>query len=403
VRITAQLIRAADGTHVWADSYDRQLTDVFAVQEDIATAIAGALRMPLGLKSGERLVSNRGIDAGSYEKYLRAKALIRDRIGDNGPQSIRQAVDLLQDVTAHNPNYAPAWARLAYAYDYMPNAATNPLYSAGSTEGNRAETAAVLAKSEAAVERAIALDPELSQAYLALALSQSGRGRYIAAEDQYLKALALDPYDPDALSSYTYMLLAVGHLKQARPTREKLQLIEPLVPNFMAGTAPALWLTGDTDAALALLGGFSNLPSAQRLVAQIYASQGRYADAADALHLTATGTSFLAKQDQAAARLLRLAGTGAAARDLPALGAMSFAYHYVGADDRMLEFHEQNAERGFSLGGSTLLLWEPAYASVRKTERFKKLAKKQGLVDYWKARGWPDLCHPVGADDFACE
>jgi adenylate cyclase len=73
LRITAQLIKSDDGVHVWTESYDRELTGVFAIQEDIATAIAGALRMPLGLAPGERLVSNRAIDPESYQSYLRAK------------------------------------------------------------------------------------------------------------------------------------------------------------------------------------------------------------------------------------------------------------------------------------------------------------------------------------------
>src|SRR6185295_11872896 len=75
VRITVQLIKADDGTHIWADDYDRQLTDIFAIQEDIARAITASLRMPLGLKPGENLVNNRTIDAESYQQYLRAKAL----------------------------------------------------------------------------------------------------------------------------------------------------------------------------------------------------------------------------------------------------------------------------------------------------------------------------------------
>ena len=84
VRITAQLIKADDGTHIWTENYDRELTDVFAIQEDIATAIAGALRMPLGLAPGERLVSNRTIDPESYQQYLRAKPLVRAQKGGPG-------------------------------------------------------------------------------------------------------------------------------------------------------------------------------------------------------------------------------------------------------------------------------------------------------------------------------
>ena len=84
VRITAQLIKADDGTHIWAEDYDRELTDIFAIQEDIARAITASLRMPLGLKPGENLVNNRNIDPDLYDQLLRARGLIvsRTAVGD---------------------------------------------------------------------------------------------------------------------------------------------------------------------------------------------------------------------------------------------------------------------------------------------------------------------------------
>jgi hypothetical protein len=74
-------------------------------------------------------------------------------------------------------------------------------------------------------------------------------------------------------------------------------------------------------------------------------------------------------------------------------------YAYVGAVERILDGPERavEAESGFAAS-----IWLPEFAPSRKTERFKAVVRKADLVDYWKARGWPDLCHPVGADDFAC-
>jgi adenylate cyclase len=116
LRITAQLIKADDGTHIWAEDYDRDLTDIFAVQEDIARAITASLRMPLGLKPGENLVNNRKIDPIPYTNYLRARALLEGR---EGAEAFSKAASLLQDVIARNPDYAPAWADLAHAYYYI--------------------------------------------------------------------------------------------------------------------------------------------------------------------------------------------------------------------------------------------------------------------------------------------
>ena len=79
VRITAQLVRADNGLQLWSESYDRELKDIFATQEDIAQAIAGALRVPLGLQQGDTLVRNRTDDLESYQQYLHARALVRAR------------------------------------------------------------------------------------------------------------------------------------------------------------------------------------------------------------------------------------------------------------------------------------------------------------------------------------
>jgi hypothetical protein len=109
LRIAAQLVKVDDGTNIWANSYDRQLTDVFAVQEDIAHAIATSLRMPLGLKPGENLVNNRNIDSAGYQQYLRAKNLVLAR----GSAQVAETTTILGQLVRRSPNYAPAWAQLS--------------------------------------------------------------------------------------------------------------------------------------------------------------------------------------------------------------------------------------------------------------------------------------------------
>src|SRR5262245_49997656 len=113
LRITAQLVRAENGAQLWSETYERQFTDIFEIQEDIARAIAGALRVPLGLAQGETLVSNRTTDLDSYQQYLRARALVRARAVDEG-------IAFLESVVARDANYAPAWALLSQAYGLAP-------------------------------------------------------------------------------------------------------------------------------------------------------------------------------------------------------------------------------------------------------------------------------------------
>jgi hypothetical protein len=138
-------------------------------------------------------------------------------------------------------------------------------------------------------------------------------------------------------------------------------------------------------------------------LAQAYAVTGRYSEAADTLLAIPENQNRVARRSvEDAARLLRTAPPKVSAPDrLPAfIDELSFIYTYVGAPDRVLEGPERSAALGFL--GAVRQLWAPQNALVRKTDRFKALMRKNGLVEYWRAKGWPDLCHPVGADDFAC-
>ena len=111
VRITAQLVRADNGLNLWSENYDRDLTDIFAIQEEIAKAIAVSLRVPLGLQQGETLVRSRTKDEASYEDYLRAKALVRSREANSGTGLPRPASCWNRSSPAI-PILRPAWALL---------------------------------------------------------------------------------------------------------------------------------------------------------------------------------------------------------------------------------------------------------------------------------------------------
>jgi TolB-like protein/Flp pilus assembly protein TadD len=396
VRITAQLVRADNGVGVWTESYDRELTDVFAIQEDIAEAIAGALRVPLGLTEGQRLVSNRSIDPDSYQQYLRAKALMRVP----GLTEREQAAALLEQVVMQHSDYAPAWAALGLAYASTPN--FHPAWVEGKVEEARRVVASALSKGEAAIQRSIQLDANNADGYGALAYLHEVRGELLMAEDSYLKALAFDPNDPDFLNLYAQLLAKVGRLKESLATRERLQTLEPFVPNFNNNTAGILWLNGQTDGAIAMLR--AGPPGIRAFdLARIYASAGRYVEAADALlELPAGGDAPGAPEE--AVRLLRM-GPNAASSALSSLrlGRLGLVHVYLGDPVRVLEFYEDAAEAGYFSSSAPSRVWHTTYAPARKTERFKALVRRMGLVDYWRARGWPDLCRPVGADDFECE
>jgi hypothetical protein len=129
---------------------------------------------------------------------------------------------------------------------------------------------------------------------------------------------------------------------------------------------------------------------------------GRSDKAADTLLLIGRGGNQDRKAIEEAARLIRSAPTKVS--DPSALLGWhfyaDFAYGYIGAPERLLDYPERAMQAGQLL---TAAWFARNYAPARQTERFKTLVREAGLVDYWKTRGWPDLCRPVGADDFACE
>ena len=404
VRITAQLIAADSGVHMWAENYDRELTDVFAIQEEIATAIASALRVPLGLKAGQNLVSNRTTDTDSYQDYLRARTLVRVR----GLPSRMAAAGLLERAVARDPNYAPAWGMLGQAYAAIafpqdPAASLNR-----STDEIRRVTAESLQKAEAAAQKAIRLDPNHIDGYTALALARNYRGQFVQAEDLYKQALSIDPGNPEALNQYSLMLVLVGRLKDALAMRLRLKELEPFVGPFNAITASVLALNGRNDEAMAIFK--RGLPRTAAIVAELYASMGRYSEAADTLRGIPSGAvlpgavSVPPGAVEEAIRLLRNAPAQTPSPQIILKGTpFAFVYVYAGTPDRVLEKFEPTAENGLLGDPQPGLLWGALYAPVRKTERFKAFVRKIGLVDYWKARGWPEFCHPVGADDFTCD
>ncbi len=393
VRITAQLIKTDDGTHIWSENYDRELTDVFAIQEDIATAIAGALRMPLGLAAGERLISNRTADPETYQQFLRAKAVWR-------AQRANAAISVLEPFVARNPDYAPAWGLLALAYSFFPQLElvmwrrpieTRPLIQAR------------LDKAEMAARKAILLDPRQVSGYTALAAVEAERKNWVAADDLVHKALALDPNDPESLVFYGVMLNGAGRLKESLRVAEQVSALEPLVPLFKIHSAIVLLLNGQNDAVISILEGTHLTDD---ILARAYAATGRFAEAADvilAISKDRYGDSGQSIDD--AVRLLRRAPAKVGASEtLPLLPAeLSFVYAHIGAPNRVLEEPERALEAGMANPIMLKFLWDPLNAPVLKTERFKGFVRKNGMVDYWRARGWPDRCRPIGADDFVCD
>jgi len=393
VRMNIRLVQASDGAALWSKEYDAERTATFDLEEDIAQKIAAALKMPAN--PGAALVRSRTADFETYLDFLRAKVAARER----GGKALADAAVFLERVVMRDPDFAPASALLAYDYALTPLFA--PSLRGGMPEEERKVVERTIPRSDALARRATQLDPQSADAFVALGYADLVQRKMLAAEDAFRQALAFNPNQADGLHGLSQFLAAMGRIKESLAMRDHLQAIEQSIINYTADTAEIIWLDGDTEKAVAMLQPFR--PGRTLELALVQASAGRYGEAAAAIREMAA-SNYPAGMTEAAAKILESAPAKAAApADLPRLGNLSFAYMHVGAPERVLEFYEDEVRGGYFQPISATWFWHPTYAAVRKTERFKKLARDLGLVEYWGTRGWPTQCRPVGANDFSCE
>lgn len=245
LRITARLIDTETGEHLWAHQFDRTLDDVFAVQTEIAEAIAGALQVPLRLGRRSELVS--ATDLETYDLYLAGRARVRER-----GHSLREAIRVLRAAVDRNPGWAPAWAVLAQAYElrgWYPDAWDNQ------PEDNEARIRGFLRlmdMSEAAAKRALALDSTLAAAHSALGGVYRNRREWELAEASYERALKLDPDDAEIRQQYAEMLWHAGRIAQSVAQAETAVRLDPM-PIRMHQLSNSLWTADRLEEGLELM------------------------------------------------------------------------------------------------------------------------------------------------------
>jgi len=244
VRIAVQLIDARTDTHLWAQSYDRDLRDVFAVQSDVAGRIASALE--LTLQPGEALAFARAPtgDPVAYDLFLRAEYLA-GRGGVNlEAEPLRQAVEAYRRAIDRDPSFALALARLSYAQSILVW-----------LDAEGIDAAALSAEARANAERARTLDPTLADAYIALGFSAyyGNHQDYDAALAAFATAQRLRPNDAAAMAAAGYVYRRQGRIADAIGKLEEALDHDPRNTRFLTNLAASYTMVrryGDAEAAL---------------------------------------------------------------------------------------------------------------------------------------------------------
>ncbi len=215
LRITAQLSSVADGYHVWSETYDRRLADVFAVQDEISRAIVGALELRVAGNPGRPLVESSTQDLDAYNLYLQG----RFHLNKWRPEGARKGIEYFAQAIAKDPGYAPAHAGMADCYTWLAVFGWSAAQQA-------------MPQARQAANRALQLDETLAAAHVSLGYVKALYDwDWHGAEREFKRALELSPGDADAHFAYSVTYLTpLGRLDEALAEIQRSLALDPLSP-----------------------------------------------------------------------------------------------------------------------------------------------------------------------------
>jgi TolB-like protein len=400
LRITAQLISAADGYHLWSETYARTLDDVFAIQDEIARAVADALSVTLGIRA-TTAATGLTDDVETYDLYLRGRGFFHR----SGPADFARAAELYGEALARDPGFSRARAALVHGYAFM------AMY----VPERRVEALRAL---ETAVDEGRERARDDWATYLTSALLHMYRYEWIEAEaafEQIEKRSAASV--PEVLESRILLLLNLGRAADAATATEATISSDPLSCQRSFMLQYALGMLGREAEAEAEYQRGLELPGADTREDIRHWALMRIWNDGDAALIDARFDDFLSRRTiptpwiaevravyrdpDAALEIVRAAHTDATNQDpTRQMFAAAYASHFGDVELALACLRRALADMH---GGMVHVLWFPDIARARRTEGFKKLVRDIGLVDYWYTTGkWTDFCRPIGDGDIEC-
>mgnify|MGYP001820344845 FL=1 len=393
IRVTAQLIDAVTDRHLWSDTYDRPLTveNLFEIQDDVANSIFQALGEELGLLKEVDLRAKRTTDdVDAYALFLRARALYQAR------RDLNVVDEMLANAVAMDPDFAEAWAYRAPTQQLM--------YSYGHTDQPQKE---LNDRGLAFAKRALALDPDNATALATVPFIQMQQATWDYADHDwagiiagFTKALEADPRNASALIWRGIAFAWLGQMERGLEDFRSCVRYEPYYVPCLDNLHWYLADMGRDEEALQVLLGAMNAGVSKILYANL-------------TMLARTGNELMFKA---------VTNNVLALRDWRHHDQLYKAFRNLDADHSELvhsivEFYEANPDRSadfinptmMALGGvpldpTVIGLWSPSSGhTYRQTAHFKAFLRKSGLYDHFRQTEWPDVCRPVGDDDFECD
>jgi serine/threonine-protein kinase len=366
VRISAQLVQASDGFHLWSEAYDRDLTDIFAVQEDIAHAVAGSLKVTL---LDEKATAPHAVSIEAYNAYLQGKYFHARPTKEN----LERAIACYEQATSLDPSYASAWAALSRAHSVHAGAY-------GPVEEYKV--------AREAAERALALDPNLGDAHAAIGeVKLLYDWDWAGADAAYQRALVLEKGNAEIVERAAALAATLNRFEEALPLSRRAVELDPLQTSAHAALAFNAWWAGRLDEAEAAARKGLELdpqfPWLHTWLCRVYLAQSRprealaeaERDASPAFRLQDLALAYDAlgqkqESDRALTELISKYKAGAAFQ-------IAEVYAFRGEVDAAFAWLERAyAQRD---GGLTFTKGDPLLASLERDPRYAAFLKKMRL------------------------
>ncbi len=386
--ISPGVIDTRSDRHLWSETFDRELDDIFAIQDEIAKAIVGALRETLGERVSAAPVTVQAdtdnLDA--YQLYLKARELfITRRKMDESVQLFERAVEL-------DPEFARGWEGLA---------AVCAVIIDWVTTYPDLDRDALRERAHFAAERALAIDPTLSMPWAARALL-AGYARpadYTLVIDQFERAIAADPRNATAYLWRGINWLTLGFLERALEDFDRCLALDPAYDNCLRWKALALLFQGDTGTGLALY---------QQSMARGFNPNRGNSFVEPLIRHNNTFAAILLMRELAWPVEIQQAVLATIADDRTTPDIAVRIRHYP--ESRRSEYElslllrdYEQAAQSFSSNASHVEHWDVVYKGLRATPAFKKILEGFNVPAFWRERGFPPQCRPLGDDDYVCD
>lgn len=387
VRITAQLIDSHDDKHLWSETYDRHLSDIFRIQDEIATAVVDALRDELGIGEDEEIVIKPATEnLTAYDAYLKARELYLAR----GKANVAESMRLFEHAVEIDPEFARGWEGLAGVYAIAT--------SWGILDKDYSAMALV------AAQKALDIDPDLSAPYAVIGLTYRTHYPTPWAEsiDNLQKAIERDPKVTDPRLWLGMDFLAIGEMEKAIEIFDGCLELDPSSKLCRKYRSMAYLVLGDFDTAM--------------IDANANAEDGYYRD------FDAYLPWFLERGDRLLAFTI--------SRTVNWWGGFPHRDYIAAVEqqesqpaDLFEKFKAWGESKNVNVSSNTNLMltlraydevtvgnfnndyehiWLPQFSDYRKSPQFKQLASDLGMLDYWREFGFPKQCQIISDADFEC-